>query len=89
MDNALDIRIIDIWSSLERWRGLEHNAVMSPYQYSAWILAWYNDTEQNLKSDRRVFAVEGWQEDNLVFILPLQITNVFGIKICKWLGPKY
>ncbi|MEP3198038.1 MAG: GNAT family N-acetyltransferase [Lentilitoribacter sp.] len=89
MDNALDIRIIDIWSSLERWRGLEHNAVMSPYQYSAWILAWYNDTEQNLKSDRRVFVVEGWQEDNLVFILPLQITNVFGIKICKWLGPKY
>ncbi|MEP4342085.1 MAG: GNAT family N-acetyltransferase, partial [Lentilitoribacter sp.] len=58
-------------------------------QYSAWILAWYNDTEQNLKSDRRVFVVEGWQEDNLVFILPLQITNVFGIKICKWLGPKY
>ena len=89
MNNSLDIRIVDVWSSLERWRGLEQNAVMSPYQNSSWILAWYKDTEQNSQSERQVFAVEGWQGDNLVFILPLQITNKFGIKICKWFGPKY
>lgn len=89
MNNSLDIRIVDICSSLERWRDLEHNAVMSPYQNSSWILAWCKNNEHNSKFEKQVFVVEGYQDDNLVFILPLQITNKFGIKICNWFGPKY
>lgn len=86
---TFDIRFVDIFSSYERWREFEQNAVMSPYQNSSWISAWYNKTNNNLNSEMQVFVVEGWQGDDLVFILPLQISNKLGITICKWFGPKF
>lgn len=86
---TFDIRFVDVFSSFERWMGLEQNAFMSPYQNSSWISAWYNDCQKNTNSERQIFVVEGWQGDDLVFILPLQISNKLGVTICRWFGPKF
>jgi CelD/BcsL family acetyltransferase involved in cellulose biosynthesis len=71
--------------ALPDWEALERRAPLSPYQTRAWLLPWLKTLGAAIEP---AFVVAYDAKDEAVALLPLGLSNRFGLRIASFLGGK-
>ncbi len=80
--------VTDITTIQAGWRGLEAQALVTPYQAYAWVRAFVETLGPAHGMEFRYAVVHGAQ-DRVVAVLPLVITRRNGIRFAEFVGGKH